>query len=126
MATETNGLVDSEQGLVSRRIFIEPEIYERELKTLFARCWLFLCPDAQIPLPGDFFTTWMGEDPVLVVRDSAGHERHLILTDDRGGPMPRTLLPAVGRPVRASGSVNREGRLLFLRAAPGAVRVVER
>jgi nitrite reductase/ring-hydroxylating ferredoxin subunit/DMSO/TMAO reductase YedYZ heme-binding membrane subunit len=67
-----------------------------------------------------------GLTPMLVVRDSAGHERHLILTDDRGGPMPRTLLPAVGRPVRASGSVNREGRLLFLRAAPGAVRVVER
>jgi hypothetical protein len=29
------GLVDGERGLISRRIFIEPEIYERELELVF-------------------------------------------------------------------------------------------
>jgi phenylpropionate dioxygenase-like ring-hydroxylating dioxygenase large terminal subunit len=50
-------LVDAENGLVSRRIFFEQDIYQQELERIFARCWLFLCHDSQIPHPGDFFSS---------------------------------------------------------------------
>jgi phenylpropionate dioxygenase-like ring-hydroxylating dioxygenase large terminal subunit len=63
------GLVDIERGTVNRKIFADPEIYRQEIERVFARCWLYLGHESQIPRAGDYLNVFMGEEPVLVCRD---------------------------------------------------------
>ena len=66
------GLVDVDRGVVSREIFVSEEIYRQEQEQLFARAWLFIGHESQIPKPGDFIASSMGEESVILCRDSAG------------------------------------------------------
>ena len=74
-------MVDTREGrTVDRRIFSDQEIYELELERIFARAWNFMAHDSQIPNPGDFFMTFIGEDRVIVVRDNDGNPQVLVNT----------------------------------------------
>jgi len=72
MGLELESLVKNGGSLVSRQLFWRQDIYEQELERIFARSWAFLCHESQIPKRGDFFATYIGEDPVLVVRQADG------------------------------------------------------
>ncbi|MFF3984566.1 SRPBCC family protein [Streptomyces sp. NPDC001797] len=66
---DVSGLVDTEGGLLDRVVFTDRELYRQELRRVFAPSWLFLAHTDQFHRPGDFFTTYMGEDPVIVTLD---------------------------------------------------------
>lgn len=65
------GLVDMAAGRVSREIFVNDAIYQHELEQVFSRAWLYVGHDSQIPEPGDYFVSGMGEESVIVCRDQA-------------------------------------------------------
>ncbi len=73
-----SGLVDQENGMVSREIFVNPDIYAEEQDRIFTRAWLFVGHESQVAKPGDFFVSSMGEESVILCRDRQG-EIHVFL-----------------------------------------------
>jgi 3-phenylpropionate/trans-cinnamate dioxygenase subunit alpha len=78
MDIDVTGLVDWEQGEISASIFADEQVYQAEIEQIFGRTWLFLAHDSMIPKAGDFFATYMGTDPVIVVRQADGAVKALL------------------------------------------------
>jgi len=57
---------------VQRRIFTDPEVFDLEMRHIYEGTWIFLGLASQAPQPHDFFTTWVGRQPVVVMRDADG------------------------------------------------------
>lgn len=53
-------------------IYSDPKIFEQEMERIFHRTWVFVGHDSEIAKPGDFKTTYIGQVPVIVVRDEQG------------------------------------------------------
>jgi phenylpropionate dioxygenase-like ring-hydroxylating dioxygenase large terminal subunit len=82
MKVSPESLVDVVSGKISRKLFVDPEIYQRELETVFTRAWLFVGHEGQVPNPGDFFVSRMGEESVILCRDKAS-KVHVFLNSCR-------------------------------------------
>lgn len=57
---------------IDRRVYNDPDILEAEYRNIFESNWVFLCHEAHVPKPGDFFATHIGRQPVFVVRKTDG------------------------------------------------------
>jgi phenylpropionate dioxygenase-like ring-hydroxylating dioxygenase large terminal subunit len=54
-------------------LYTHPEVYAAERERIFmGRTWNFLCLEAELPQPGDYRTTFVGDVPVIVARDRDG------------------------------------------------------
>ena len=71
-------LVDWEGGRISGQLFVDEGIHAQEAERLFLRNWLYLAHESQLQRAGDFVSTFMGADPVLVVRQADGSIRAML------------------------------------------------
>ena len=76
------GLVDLEMGEVSREVFVNEDVYQQEQEQVFTRAWLFVGHESQIPKPGDYAVSSMGEESVILCRDREG-KVHVFLNSCR-------------------------------------------
>ncbi|RLA17899.1 MAG: aromatic ring-hydroxylating dioxygenase subunit alpha, partial [Gammaproteobacteria bacterium] len=61
-------LVDEENATASRLIFTDQAIFELEQEKVFAKAWLYIGHESEIPNEGDYVTRNMGTDPVILTR----------------------------------------------------------
>ena len=81
-------------GRVHRQIYTDPAIFELELERIFGVAWIYVGHESQVKNPGDYFRTFIGRKPVVLVRDAGGairvihnqcaHRGSLVVANDKG------------------------------------------
>lgn len=83
-------LIDTRSGLVDRAIFSDQSIFDREMRAVFDKSWLFVGHESQIRNNGDYFLSQLGREPVVVTRDNSGVVNVLLnICTHRGMPVCR-------------------------------------
>ncbi len=62
---------------IHRDVYLRNDIFALEMDRLWARAWLFVGHDSQVPEPGDVFATTLAGQPVMMVRGADGRVRVL-------------------------------------------------
>src|SRR6266567_4614840 len=58
---------------VPYRVFADPDIYRAELARIFlGASWQYLALADELPEPGDYKTSFLGETPIIVTRGEDG------------------------------------------------------
>jgi benzoate/toluate 1,2-dioxygenase alpha subunit len=63
---------------VHTRAYTDPAIFNAEMDRIFMKTWVFVAHESQIAKPGDYQTSYIGQQPVIVSRDQEGHVHVLV------------------------------------------------
>ncbi len=65
---------DAQAGLFRcrRDIFTNEDLFALEMKHIFEGNWVYLAHESQIPDVNDYYTTWIGRQPIVITRDKTG------------------------------------------------------
>ncbi|OQW74537.1 MAG: benzoate 1,2-dioxygenase large subunit [Proteobacteria bacterium ST_bin13] len=115
---ETAVVDDPESGQFRcrRDIFTDPALFDLEMKHIFERNWVYLAHESQVANANDFFTSWIGRVPVVLIRQKSGtldafvnacSHRGAKLCRRRRGNQPLLVCPFHGWSFKTDGSLLR-------------------
>jgi phenylpropionate dioxygenase-like ring-hydroxylating dioxygenase large terminal subunit len=64
---------------ISGAVYREPLIFERELRSIFDRYWVYVGHESEVAKPGGYKTTWIGLQPVIFHRAKHGGQLHVFM-----------------------------------------------
>jgi phenylpropionate dioxygenase-like ring-hydroxylating dioxygenase large terminal subunit len=68
----------AEDDRVASSMYTDPALFEAEMDTIFNHTWVWVAHASELPQPGDYVTSWVGRQPVIVQRDRKG-EVHVLV-----------------------------------------------
>jgi nitrite reductase/ring-hydroxylating ferredoxin subunit len=63
---------------VHGEVYTNEAIFQEEMKRIFETTWVYVCHESEIANSGDYKTTEIGSNPVIVARDSDTEEIHIL------------------------------------------------
>ncbi len=66
-----------EPDRVHRACYVDDDVFAREMEYIHHKTWIYVGHDSQIPEPGDFYTTMVGQQPMIMIRAKDG-EVHVL------------------------------------------------
>ncbi|MBT7955047.1 MAG: Rieske 2Fe-2S domain-containing protein [Rhodospirillaceae bacterium] len=61
-----------EPDRVHKACYADEEIFEQELKNIFHKSWIYIGHESQVPNPGDYWTTRVGKERMIICRAEDG------------------------------------------------------
>jgi len=62
---------------VHKRVYTDPEIFRLEMQRIYGRAWIYVGHESQVPKAGDYHTTRIGDQDVVMVRGTDGRVKVL-------------------------------------------------
>lgn len=62
---------------VHKRVYTDPEIFALEMKYIYGRAWIYVGHESQVPEAGDYHTSLVGDQEVILVR-AADRKVHVL------------------------------------------------
>jgi phenylpropionate dioxygenase-like ring-hydroxylating dioxygenase large terminal subunit len=83
-----------EPDRVHRTVYTDAAIFDLEMANIFEKVWTYVGHESQVPNPGDYWTTIVGRQPVILVRHQDGsvnvlynrcpHRGNMLVGNQRG------------------------------------------